>query len=373
LDETITVDANASKEYLLRKKIKIYSVETSSGRRKNFKRRLINYLSFSVSALRVSYKLPKQDLVIVGTPPLIVPIAGLLISLKHRAHSVLEIRDLYPETAVALGKLKCKLLIRLWERVENMVRSQYDQIVSVVPGITRTLEKKGFSSSKIYTITNAYDAYENYSVVLPNRVRQLFDNNEGKYIFVYAGGMGYSNNLKTILEAAYLCQKDPSILFVFFGEGELKNGYLKLLKKKNITNCLFFPLVSREIINVVFRKSYALMQAFWDSEFHKCIFTNKIFEYHGAGRPIVFAGNGDSAELVQIAKSGLVVEAEDPEAFADAVLQLVSDRNLAEQMGQSGKQYITRHYAREEVFEKWQHVLANASSKKQEQFNASVK
>ena len=149
---------------------------------------------------------------------------------------------------------------------------------------------------------------------------------------------------------------------MFFGEGELKKGYQKFVKRKNLHNCLFFPLLSREMINAVFKQSYALMQAFWDREFHECVFTNKIFEYHGSGRPILFAGKGDSAELIRLAESGLVVDAEDPEAFANAVFQLVSDRELAERMGKSGKQYITRYYSREHVFQKWQLVLAKTSS-----------
>jgi glycosyltransferase involved in cell wall biosynthesis len=166
----------------------------------------------------------------------------------------------------------------------------------------------------------------------------------------------------TILEAANLCRDDDSIVFALFGEGELKPHYMRYARENKLSNCFFFTLQSRKVINEVFRRSGVLVQSFLDTEFHKCIFSNKIFEYHGAARPIIYAGRGDSAKLIREAGSGLVVEPEKPAEFADAIKYLASHREEADQMGCSGYQYILKHYLREKVFEAWIGVLRHVRS-----------
>jgi glycosyltransferase involved in cell wall biosynthesis len=362
LKESIKVGGDDSKTAQVVRDIKIIGVRTSSGRRNNILKRLLNYLSFSIGSLVAGLAHEGQDVVMTGTPPLIVPVVGIIVGMKHRAFTVLEVRDLYPETAVALGKVKNQLIISLWEKWENFWRRRFDHIVGVVPYIGQALVKKGFDEQKVTVITNGYDMDNETGCELPGYLKEFFHTHKNDFVVLYAGGMGYANNLMTILQAANLCRDDGSIVFAFFGEGELKSRYIQYAREKNLTNCYFFGLQSRKIINEVFRRSGALVQSFLNTEFHKCVFSNKIFEYHGAARPIIYAGRGDSAELIRRAGSGLVVEPENPKEFADAVRYLASHPLESEQMGRSGYEYILQHYTRQEVFKAWNGVLYCAES-----------
>lgn len=339
------------------KNIRIISVTTTPGRRKNLIRRFINYLSFSFNAFKAGMIEAQPDVILVGTPPLVVPLIGILLGKYHSAFTILEIRDLYPETAKALGKLKNRFIEYLWEMWENLMRNHYDRIVAVVPDIRDSLIDKGFSDSKIYLITNGYDQDNDKPCNLPETIETFFVNNKEKFIVTYGGGMGYGNNLKTILEAAVHCKEKTKIVFAFFGEGELKQEYIRFLKAQKLNNCFFFDIQSRQVINAVYRRSSALIQSFWNNRFHRCVFTNKIFEYHGAGKPILFAGSGITANLIKNANSGIVVEAENPEALAKAISFLAGNPEKARQMGLSGKNYIYKHYRREIAFKRWDSLL----------------
>jgi len=360
LDENIKVGGRKHATPQVVEGIKIIGVETTVGRRKSLIKKLLNYFSFSYMSYLVGRKIEKPDVIIVGTPPLIVPLTGLLLAKKHKAFTILEIRDLFPETAVVLGKLKNKMVQSLWEWWENLLRKRYDHIVAVVPRIRESLLEKGFPKEKVTTITNGFDVEHNGACALPSELEDFFQKYSDKYVVVYAGGMGYNNNLMTMLEAANLCRDDDSIVFALFGEGELKPHYTQYAREKNLSNCFFFTLQSRKVINEVFRRSGALAQSFLDTEFHKCIFSNKIFEYHGAAKPVIFAGRGDSANLILEAGSGLVVEPENPQEFADAVKYLALHRDEAQHMGFSGHKYILKYYPREKVFEAWNVVLRYA-------------
>ena len=77
------------------------------------------------------------------------------------------------------------------------------------------------------------------------------------------------------------------------------------------------------------------------------LFQNKFFDFLASGRPIVFAGEGESADIIREADAGRVVPAEDDEAVAEAVLSLgrlsVAERQA---MGERGRRYVMRHYER---------------------------
>lgn len=362
-DENISFDRARYLRPQVIQGVKIVGVETTPGRRKSLTKRLFNYFSFSFMSYWVGKKLNRPDIIIVGTPPLIVPLTGWLLGKKFRASTILEVRDLFPETAVSLGKVKRKEVVYFWELWENFLRKRYDHIVAVVPGIKEALLKKGFPKENVTTITNGFDIEQKKSCTLPYILKHFFQEQSDRFIVVYGGGMGYGNNLFTIVQAAELCSNDKNLVFAFFGEGEQKREYVKYVKQKGLKNIFFFPPQQRLVINQVFRLASALVHSFSNSDLFRYALPNKIFEYHGAGKPIVFAGKGDTADLIRMAGSGIVVEPENPQEMAQALRHLAANPEKARSMGEAGLVYIQKHYQRQVIFLEWANVLEKATSK----------
>jgi putative colanic acid biosynthesis glycosyltransferase WcaI len=342
--------------------VRIISVETTPGRRKSLAKRLINYGSYTLQTLRVSMRLEVQDVIIVGTPPLLVPLTGILAGIKHRAMTILEIRDIYPETAVALGKIKSTLLIRIWDWFENCIRKKYDHIVAVVPRIRQILLEKDFSGNRVSTITNGYERETDDIENLPDSLENFWKHHFHKFKVVYGGGMGHGINLMTVLEVAKECRGNSDIIFLFFGEGDLKGRYERFAADHALANTFFFPPQKRTVIKEVFKRADALVHSFIADDFFRCALPNKIFEYHAAGKPILFAGVGDTADLINRAGSGIVVEPENVGQLKAALLQLVNNPDMADKMGSSGSVYIRKHYDRMAIFKKWDSILEHRNS-----------
>lgn len=343
--------------------VQIIGVQTSTGRRSSLFKRLLNYCSFSYQAYQMGKKIESPDIIIVGTPPLLVPLSGLLLGKKHDSFTVLEIRDLYPETARVLGKVGNKATLFLWEKWENFLRKRYDHLVAVVPRIRKALLQKGFPPEKVTTISNGFDVeYSNETPTLPDGLGDFFAKHSERFMVAYGGGMGYAINLLTVIQAAELCRKESELLFLFFGDGEKKAQYIEYIEQKGLENVFFFPPQSRVVINRVFRRVDALVHSFFDSEFFDCAFPNKIFEYHGAGKPIVFGGRGDTADLIRAAGSGIVVEPENSGQMAEAFRFLAANPKQAAGMGQAGLSYISNNYRRDAVFKKWDFLLKDIES-----------
>ena len=63
-----------------------------------------------------------------------------------------------------------------------------------------------------------------------------------------------------------------------------------------------------------------------------------------AGTPVVAADTGGLPEIVHHQKSGLIVPPKNPDALADAIIELANDPARREQMGQCGKQFVFQEF-----------------------------
>ena len=357
LEEELTVGGTIE-EPLLIDGIKVIGVETTAGRRKSIVKRLKNYISVSRGFKKAAIAQGRPDLLIVGTPPpIFTPYVGWRLKRKFKCKAILEIRDLYPHSAVGMGLIKNKLLIYIWQTLENFLQKRFDQLVVVVPGMKPMVQEQGIDPDKVTVITNGYDLDNDQAEVLEGDVKDYFDNNKGRFIFSYGGNMGFANDVGLMLGAAELLKDDDRFRFAFFGEGQRKQGYLREVEEKNLTNVQFFPNQSRPVISTVFRSSFALLHAYTPSPLWDYALPNKIFEYHGAARPVIFAGGGDIKNLIETADSGLVISAGDAPALAAAIKELAASPEKADQKGTNGRAYILEHFSREKIFKTWRVVL----------------
>jgi len=336
--------------------VEIIGVHTTSGRRKTIGKRILNYLSFAIGALLVGLKLDKNRIIISGTPPLLAPLTGILLGFYWNAYMVLEVRDLHPEKAIALGKLNSRFLILLWRGYELFLRNLYDHIVAVEPSTKKALLKKCKYRHKVTLITNGFDLEQLEEIALPRDLDDVFNKYREWTKVVYGGGMGFGNYLTPIIDAAYLVQREK-IVFLLFGEGELKAKYKMAINKRGLENVLIFSAQSRKVIAQVFRQADILAYSAMKNKFFDGLLTNKIFEYHGAAKPIVFSGRGTMAKMIQTAGSGIVVVPEKHVDLAEAIKYLSKNQDAAEKMGLAGRSYILKYFQRDVVFLGWKKVI----------------
>ncbi len=69
----------------------------------------------------------------------------------------------------------------------------------------------------------------------------------------------------------------------------------------------------------------------------------------GAGRPVVYSGGGDSADLIRKADGGLVVRSEDPKALADGITHFLNRPEEKERLGKNARSYIIHNYSRHKL------------------------
>src|ERR1051326_4380828 len=207
-------------------------------KKRSFQARLLTYFSFVFSSLILGvWKVGRQDVVVVESPPLFPGLSGFLTSRFKNAKLVFNVSDLWPESAVVMGLLRNKMLVRLSKRLEEFFYRHSHLITGQTQGIVDNIRSR-FPDKRIHMITNGVDveAFCREGI----KARQEFGT-EGKFVIGYAGLHGLAQGLETALQAAQILSGYPTLLFAFFGDGPEKEKLMRVANQIHLANVCFYP------------------------------------------------------------------------------------------------------------------------------------
>ncbi|MGE0132659.1 MAG: glycosyltransferase family 4 protein [Blastocatellales bacterium] len=325
---------------------------------KGFTKRVLNFLSFFFSALILGSALTRRPDVVVGTSPqFFCAVAAYCLSVIKRAPFVFEVRDIWPQSAIELGALKNRLLIRLLEAIEAYLYRRAALIVPVAESTRRYLIGKGVPAEKIVIVPNGVDAkYLASARVAPEELRKELGL-EGKFIVSYIGTHGMSHALETTLQAAKELEGDHAIHFLFVGEGAEKEKLKRLASELKLSNITFINEQPRERLLSFYRASDVSVVPLKRLPIFKKVLPSKLFELMGAGCPVICSVEGEAAALVTAAESGLCIEPENIDALVEAVNRLRGDQELRARMSDNGRSFVKTRYLRSALAEKYLSAL----------------
>src|SRR5262245_3563787 len=137
-------------------------------------RRIANYLSFLVTGTLAALAAPRPDVLIATSPQFFCGLAGAVASGLRRVPFVLEVRDLWPESIVAVGAMRPSRAIRLLEGLERRLYAAATRIVTVGEGYRRKLAERGVAPERVELVPNGVDLAMFRSGADGSRVRSAF-------------------------------------------------------------------------------------------------------------------------------------------------------------------------------------------------------
>lgn len=317
---------------------------------KSFITRVFFYVTFMMSAVLGAYKLKgRYDLVIATSPPLFVGISGWLISKTKRAKFLFDVRDLWPEVAVAMGELNNPKAIQLAERVERFLYKNADLITTVTDSFAGDIRRISGNKEKVKVVMNGAltDHFDVDLNVKKFRAEKLFKN---KFIVTYAGNIGLAQGLEHIGEAAeHLQQKGRTdVHFAIIGEGPRKKRLAEMVNEKELKNIDLLPRVPLEEAVKYMLASDALLVPLADDEIYKKYIPSKLFDGMAAGKPVLLSVEGEARHILEKAGAGIYYEAENGKQLSEKIEFLVDHPDERKKMGENGKEVANRYYSRTE-------------------------
>lgn len=284
-------------------------------------KRMLNYASFSVSALFYGLFFAKRpDVIYAYHPPLTVGIVAVLIRLFRHVPVVYDIQDMWPDTLRATGMISNPKLLGLVSKVCDWVYRYVDHIVVLSPGFKRLLIQRGVTDSKIDVIYNWCDEK---SLLSPQGELPSEFPSSDKFRILFAGNMGKAQALTAVLDAAEILKNTvPEIRFVFLGGG-VEVERLKLhTKSKSLKNIVFLEPVPMAEVGLILSSADVLMVHLRKDPLFAITIPSKTQAYMAVGKPILMAVEGDAASLVTEANCGLIAQSEDAKSIAASALAL---------------------------------------------------
>lgn len=321
---------------------------------RSFFHRILSFFSFMFSSFFIGLSVKKVDLVWGTTPPIFQGWTAWLLARLKGVPFLFEVRDLWPAFAIAVGVLKNKTLIRMSEWLERFLYRHADEMVVNSPGFIEHIRQRG--AKKITLVENGVDV-------------SMFDLNENgdefrkthhlenKFIALYAGAHGISNNLGVILEAALITKENPDITYVFVGDGKEKSNLMDEAVTKGLTNVLFLPSVPKMEMNAVLAAADACIAILKPIDMYKTTYPNKVFDYMAAAKPVLLLIDGVIRKVVEEAKCGIYVEPADPQALASQIKIMHNDLKNTQMMGKNGCEYVEHHFDRAALAAKMENVF----------------
>jgi colanic acid biosynthesis glycosyl transferase WcaI len=323
--------------------------------------RMRNYASFCISAALRGTFLPHPDVIIASSPQLLVGLSGWWIAFARQVPFVFEVRDLWPESLVAVGAGKeNSLLHHALGAIAKFLYQHSDRVVVVSPAFKDHLMRHWYiPAEKISVVENGVET--DLFAPAPSAANKLLRRElgaEGKVLICYIGTMGNAHGLETLLDAAsQLRQQNPEVLFLLVGEGAEKAKIKALAQSRGLANVHFFDQQPREKIPALISASDACLVLLKKTDVFKTVIPTKMLEFMSCARPVILGVDGQARQIIDDAGAGIVIEPENSEALVAAISQLSDDRELGVTLGQKGREYIVQHFSRGRTAEKYIAVL----------------
>jgi glycosyltransferase involved in cell wall biosynthesis len=131
-----------------------------------------------------------------------------------------------------------------------------------------------------------------------------------------------------------------------------------MVREWRLQNFHFLEPVPRNCMSTLLSQAQAVMYLTYAGKVHGVYdLPNKIFEYMGSGKPLVYSGRGTIAGIIDEAQNGLVTPPENSQAFAKAVIYLAEHPEEARAMGLRGREYVMKNFDREKIMAALVHKL----------------
>lgn len=327
-------------------RVTILRAYTYKALHRSFVHRVLSFFSFMLSSFWIGLKVKQVDLVWGTSPPIFQGVTAWALARLKRIPFLFEVRDLWPAFAIDVGVLRNPILIRASKWLERFLYRRADRLMVNSPGFIEHVTQRG--ARQVELVPNGADAAMFDPYATGAAFREDFDL-QGKYVLVYAGAHGLSNDLEVVLEAARELPDHPQVMIVLLGDGKEKPALMAKAAEMKLENVRFIPPLPKARMAQALAAADACIAILKPIPMYATVYPNKVFDYMAAGRPVVLAIDGVIRQVIEAAEAGVYVPPGDAHALAEVIRQLADQPKQGRAMGLCGRQYVEAHFNRPDL------------------------
>ena len=286
--------------------------------------------------------LERPSVIIGSTVHLLAAAAAALLAKRYRVPFIFEVRDIWPETLIAMGYThRHSPLAWLLGSLERWLCRQACQVISVLPGYGNYLKDRNIPVQEATHIPNGVNL-DNIGAPLAYRKQNTFR-------ITYLGAHGIANDLQTLVQAMEIIELEHGIASIechLIGAGSMKQALIDYCAIKGLTQVVFHAPVSKNSIAATASdtEAFVICARKLPSLYKYGVSMNKISDYLAMGRPVIIALESAN-NPVRDADAGLCVRPECPAELARSIMKMAAmNEDELREMGLRGRRYVEREH-----------------------------
>jgi glycosyltransferase involved in cell wall biosynthesis len=311
--------------------------------------RLLNYGSFAMSAtaLGVPWLRGLDALWVYNSPASIaLPMwsAKYLLGVPH----VLHVMDLWPDS-IFLSDFgdQSRLAPLITRGLEKWCQKMYGSASSVAyvsRGMGLELAQRGVSESKLHYVPVWAD--EGVAVATEPTARSTWGVKEEELIILYAGALGASQGLETLIEGLALVRNRVKVTCLIAGSGTAESSLRALTSSRGLDNVHFLGQVPREQMTGIAHAADLHVVILRDFPLSGITMPSKIQTTLACGKPFIAALPGDARMAALQSNAAFMANPGDAQSIAEAILTAVGmGRVKLAEMGRRGAEHYGKIFA----------------------------
>lgn len=311
-------------------RLTIHRLWVATSARKSTARRLALYGSFAAGAAAAVLCKRRHDVCLASSPPLPGVLAISEAARVRRIPLVVDVRDVWPAAAEALGELSNRRIISALERAERRLYEQARRITATTLPFCRHIDRVAGAAKSVHLPNGALDELVAGPPTDPPQRRE--------FVVGYAGNLGLAQGLRIVIEAADLL-RHSAVRFVLVGDGAARTELHDEIARRGLADIVSLrPGIPVARVGEFLRSCDALLVPLRNHPLLEDFIPSKLYDAMAVGRPVLVAARGEAAALTAQCDAGIVIAPEDGAGLAEATRRLADDPVLALRLGRSGRQ-----------------------------------
>lgn len=306
-------------------------------------KRMFHELSFVASATLNYLFGPRADCTIIVSPPLFLGIPVALIARLKGSKSIFHVQDLQPDAAIDLGMLKTGRFTDLLHFIERLTYRIVDRVSTISEGMRNKIISKDVVPEKVFLLRNW--ANDNNIAPLPKKTEYRRELRlDKKFVVLYSGNMGVKQGLSVLLEAAALLKSERDIVYLIAGDGGMKKELQIMANALKLTNVLFLPVQPYENLSALLATADISIIP-QKMGINDIVLPSKLSNIMASRRPLIATAprNSEFGRIVLESDCGILVEPENAQQVADAIMTLYRNPAELERKAANGRYYMEQH------------------------------
>jgi colanic acid biosynthesis glycosyl transferase WcaI len=343
--------------------VRICRVRVPSGNRADLRHRLWTFMVYQLLATLAGLRL-QYDVALIINPAIETFLPFAVLTWLRRKAAIFCVWDLYPEVGVQLGIFRNQFVTGMVKALEDFCLRRARWVQALGEGFIPNLQPRAASVDRVVWIPPWLDT----DFIQPMPRRNVYSHENGlddAFVVLYAGNLGFSQGLESVLFAARQLEIDSSIRFVMVGDGPARAGLVSQAGEMGLSNVAFLPFQPRECLpQVLATADLALVSLL--SGIGAGSLPSKTYTYLASGRAILAITDEGSElwRLIERSQGGRCIRSGEPNSLAASVLDLKENPKILEEMGWNGRQYVVAHHSRQSACGQFEMLLSSALEKK---------